>query len=181
MIEINKDSFASGQIGSKIWLCEELERTGWSSELTWIYGGWYATTALLLRTRGRFQVKMIESFDIDPACETPARLLNENWVWRKQFWAHTQDCNTITDVSADLVINTATEHFDSDQWWQNLPPGQRVVLQTNDMPHDDHVIQVRSIRQFMHLYPMQRIDYYGALYFDYPENSFTRYMLIGVK
>lgn len=178
---IHRDSFASGQIGSKIWLCEELERTGWSSQLTWIYGGWYATTAMLLRSRGRFRADRIESFDIDPACEEIADRINDTWTWRNQFKAYTKDCNQIRDIQADLIINTATEHFESNEWWDNIPPGTRVVLQSNDMPHEDHVAQVRSVRQLINLYPLKKLDFYGALYFDYPENSFTRFMTIGVK
>ena len=59
MFEFNKDAFSSGQVGSKIWLCEELEKTGWKSKLTYIYGGWHGITAFLLLSRGKFQVDKI--------------------------------------------------------------------------------------------------------------------------
>lgn len=181
MLNIHQDAFASGQIGSKIWLCEELERTGWASDLTWIYGGWYATTAFLLRARGRYQVGMIESFDLDPACAQAARLLNENWVWRGEFQAHTQDCDEITEVWADTIINTATEHFHSDLWWQRIPKGTRVVLQSNDMPHRDHVEHIRSVDEMLARYPLKEVCFAGSLDFDYPDWGFTRYMTIGVR
>ena len=28
-MNVNKDAFSSGQVGSKIWLCEELEKTNY--------------------------------------------------------------------------------------------------------------------------------------------------------
>jgi hypothetical protein len=79
----NKDAFSSGQIGSKIWLCEKLEKLNWSSDLTYIYGGWYGITAFLLLSRGKFNVSKIRSLDIDPSCEPIADMINENWVWQE--------------------------------------------------------------------------------------------------
>ena len=73
---VDKDAFSSGQIGSKIWLCEELEKLNWSSELTYIYGGWHGITAFLLLSRGKFQVKKIRSLDLDPTCEAIAEMIN---------------------------------------------------------------------------------------------------------
>ena len=77
-----KDAFSSGQVGSKLWLCKQLEQTGWTSNLTYIYGGWYGITAFLLLSRNNFKVDQIQSFDIDPSCEPIADMINENWVWQ---------------------------------------------------------------------------------------------------
>lgn len=179
---INKDAFSSGQMGSKIWLCEELERLGWRSNLTHIYGGWYGVTALLLLSRGKFQVNKIRSFDIDPECEPVADMINENWVWQEwKFKAFTQDCNKFEGQYADLVINTSTEHFESKEWFDRLPSGTNIVLQGNNMPHDDHVIHSDSIEEFKSHYPLSKINYAGEKEFVYPNWKFTRYMIIGVK
>jgi len=91
---LHRDAFSSGQISSKLWLCEELERTRWTSNETAIYGGWYAVTAFLLLSRSKFKVHRIRSYDIDAGCEPMADLLNENWVWQDwKFKAVTADCN----------------------------------------------------------------------------------------
>jgi hypothetical protein len=178
---IHQDAFSSGQIGSKIWLCEELERTGWTSKETAIYGGWYAVTAFLLLSRGKFEVEKISSYDQDPTCEPVADMLNENWVWQDwKFKAHTADCNNLVTF-ADLVINTSTEHFDGNQWWDNLAPGTRVVLQSNNMPHDDHIGIVENLDTFCYQYQLSKVLYKGELPFVYPNWKFTRYMLIGIK
>ena len=141
-----KDAFSSGQISSKIWLCEELEKTKWSSELTAIYGGWYGVTAFLLLSRDKFKVKKIRSYDVDPSCEPMADLINENWVWQDwKFKAQSDDCNYIKPT-ADLIINTSTEHFDTKQWFENIPFGTRVVLQGNNMKHDDHIIYSETLK-----------------------------------
>ena len=179
---INKDAFSNGQIDSKLWLCETLESLKWSSKLTQIYAGWYGLTAFLLLTRNQFKVDRIESYDVDPTCETIADMINENWVIKNwQFKAFTQDCNQTLPGLPDLVINTSTEHFTSKQWFDNIRSGTRVILQGNNMPHDDHHISSESLLKFKKEYPLSSFVFEGEKLFSYPTWSFTRYMIIGIK
>jgi hypothetical protein len=181
-MNVNKDAFSSGQVGSKIWLCEELERTGWTSDLTYIYGGWHGVLGFLLLSRGKFQVNKIRSLDIDPTCEPVADMLNENWVWQDwKFKAFTQDCNTYEGQYGDLIINTSTEHFDTMEWFDRIKPGTRVILQGNNMPHDDHVVHTNSIDEFVKHYSLTSVVYSGEKHFQYPTWEFFRYMVIGIK
>jgi hypothetical protein len=182
MINVNPDAFSSGQVGSKIWLCEELEKMDWHSNLTYIYGGWYGITAFLLLSRGKFKVNKIRSLDVDPACETVADMINENWVWQEwKFKAFTQDCNNYEGQYGDLIINTSTEHFDSMEWFERIPKGTRVILQGNNMQHDDHHIHSKSLKAFKKRYPLQETLFAGEKEFKYPTWNFTRFMLIGIK
>ena len=182
ILNVDRDAFSSGQIGSKIWLCEELERLGWRSCLTYIYGGWYGVTAFLLLSIGKFIVDKIRSLDIDPRCESVADMINENWVWQDwKFKAFTQDCNNYEDQYGDLVINTSTEHFDSMDWFDRIPKGTRVVLQGNNMPHEDHHIHSSCLQDFIDQYPLSELDYSGEREFVYPTWAFTRFMIIGKK
>lgn len=176
-----KDAFSSGQISSKIWLCEQLERTRWKPKSISIYGGWYGITAFLLLSRNNLKVKQIHSYDIDPSCELIADLINENWVWQNwKFKAYTYDCNNIL-TDADLIINTSTEHFDSKEWFENIRPGTKVAIQGNNMKHDDHVIYTKNLQQFLNQYPLRNVKYQGQLDFKYPDKQFTRFMQIGIK
>lgn len=182
MLVVNNDAFSSGQIGSKIWLCEELEQLGWESDRTYVYGGWYGMVGFLLLSRAKFKVKSIRSIDIDPTCERMADMFNEYWVWQDwRFKAITADCNNFKSPDMDLVINTSTEHFQSRTWWNNIPQGTRVVLQGNNMPHDDHFTHSHSAIGFASDYEFAKIDFLGAKEFVYPDWSFTRFMVIGTK
>jgi hypothetical protein len=179
---LDQDAFSSGQIGSKLWLCEELEKLKWRSNLTHVYAGWYGITSFLLLSRGKFKVNKIESYDFDPTCQPVADMINENWVWQNwRFKAYTQDCNTLNSSRADLIINTSTEHFDSLLWWNYIPDGTRVVLQGNNMPHEDHCIHSETLEDFCNNYPVSEVVYAGQKEFVYPNWSFTRFMLIGIK
>lgn len=179
-----KDAFSSGQITSKIWLCEELEKNYKHVDKIWVYGGWYGITAFLLKSRGIISVNEIKSFDIDPACEIIADLINENWVWQNwQFKALTQDVNKLQpkDNNPDIIINTSVEHFDKNDWWDNIPKGTVVCLQTNNMNHHNHSSRFQNINEFVENFPLTEIDYVGEKEFVYPTWQFTRYMLIGSK
>lgn len=181
---VDNDAFSSGQISSKIWLCEELERQFDSIDKVWIYGGWYGMSAFLLLSRGNIRIGNIRSYDLDPKCEAVADMINENWVidnWK--FKAKTQDCNVL-DLDwhgPDLVINTSTEHFECLDWWNSIPRGTTVALQGNNMPHEDHHIHSSSLDEFVKTYPVSTLLYRGQREFEYPTWKFTRFMLIGVK
>jgi hypothetical protein len=179
---LNKDAFSSGQIGSKLWLCEELEKIINSVDTIWIYGGWYGLTGFLLSSRNNIQIKEIRSIDIDPACEEIADMINENWKWQQwKFKAVTMNCNKIVPTGIDLIINTSTEHFENMDWWNNIPTGTFVVLQGNNMPHEDHVIHSTTLDSFINQYPLTTYYFKGSKEFKYPEWEFTRYMVIGIK
>jgi hypothetical protein len=181
-MEVNVDAFSSGQVGSKIWLCEELEKLGWQSSLTYIYGGWYGVTAFLLLSRGKFNVDKIRSLDIDPQCQEVADMINENWVWQEwKFKAFTQDCNNYEGQFGDLIINTSTEHFESMEWFDRIPKGTRVILQGNNMLHDDHAIHSETLEDFSAMYPLSNYEFTGVKEFTYTNWGFKRFMVIGTK
>jgi hypothetical protein len=185
LIQINKDSFSSGQISSKLWLCQELEKHVFAKpQKIWVFGGWYGIASLLLLSRQNIAINEIRSFDIDPNCEMIADTLLENWVWKNwQFKAITCDCNHIVydnDVP-DIIINCSTEHFDSDDWWKNIPSGTMTVIQSNNMPHEEHVSCLNSVDDLAAQFTMQTVTYKGTIDFHYPTWSFSRFMVIGIK
>jgi hypothetical protein len=66
-------------------------------------------------------------------------------------------------------------------WFDNLPSGIRLVLQSNDMIHDDHVFNFENLENFIQTFPMFKIEFQGQKQFQYPSWSFTRFMAIGYK
>ena len=184
MDQIESDAFSSGQISSKLWLCEELEKLYDRIDQIWIYGGWYGTTAFLLKARNNIKIDKIRSWDIDPSCERIADTINENWVWQEwAFKAYTKDCNEIQPALGcpDLIINTSTEHFNTSEWWDRIPKGMPVVLQGNNMPHEDHHVYSESLATFSKTYPLSTTLFAGQKDFKYETWGFSRFMLIGKK
>ena len=155
ILNVNKDAFSSGQIGSKLWLCEELEKLFDTIDSIWIYGGWYAVTAFLLNSRNNIKIEYIRSYD----------------VYKLE----------VDRSGPDLIINTSTEHFESMDWWNNIPKGTTVALQGNNMVHDDHHVHSTSLKKFVAQFPVSETLFKGEKEFVYPDWRFTRYMLIGIK
>jgi hypothetical protein len=183
-VTINRDAFSSGQISSKLWLCEELEKLGISTpQICWVYGGWYGLVSFLLLSRNKFPIKHIRSFDIDPACESVADAIMENWVWKSwKFKAVTADCNKLefTYEKPDIVINCSTEHFESIDWFKSVPVGTLMVLQSNNMVHEDHWSCFATCDEFTQFFNLNTL-YQGTLDFVYPTWKFSRFMIIGTK
>lgn len=181
---MNPDAFSSGQIASKLWLCTELEKYICQVDNIWIYGGWYGLTAFLLRTRNIINIGKIFSFDIDPSCEVMADIINENWVYDNwKFKAFTRDCNQLVPKvnEVDLIINTSTEHFDGLDWFEHIKPGTWIVLQGADMVHDDHILKFKNLSNFCSSFPVSECIFSGQKEFVYPNWSFKRFMMIGIK
>lgn len=188
LISVPIDAFSSGQISSKMWLCEKLEKICDDlPQKIWIYGGWTGVLSLLLLSRSNIKIDMIRSFDVDEKCEKIADTLLENWVWQNwKFKAVTIDCNDINIHNQTygplptIVINTSSEHFKRKDWYNNIPTGTMVVIQGNNMPNHDHHESFDSLEDFSEAYPLD-VKYQGSLDFEYPSWKFTRYMIIGKK
>ena len=187
---VDGDAFSSGQISSKIWLCEELEKMAFATpQRIWVLGGWHGMASFLLLSRNRMPVDHIRSFDIDESTQPVADTILENWVWQGwKFKAFVHDCNELEYVGGNewgntpaLVINTSVEHFSSNAWFDRIPSGTVVALQCNNMIHDDHHSCVGSLEQMVETYPLSGIKYQGQLDFNYPGWGFSRFMIIGTK
>lgn len=191
-MSFHKDLWSSGQMGSKLWLCNELEKLNLQQpQAVWVLGGWCGLMSQLILCREKIQIEMIRSFDIDPDCEILADQMNNYWEWQHwKFKAFTADCNLIdysssqtwSSRSPDIVINTSVEHFESLNWWERIPAGTLCALQSNNMVHDTHVANMKNLNEMRAVFQMKELIYSGEMFFDYKNpNSFTRFMLIGRK
>jgi len=182
---IDKDAFSSGQIGSKLWLCEHLEQTPLVHRpLTiWLYGGWYALLAFLLLSRNKMNIRNIVNYDLDTEALDISKQFLDTWTYNSNLYTTVKaDVNDIRFISyPDLIINTSTEHMESTKWYDNIPYGIACAFQSNDMPHDDHCHSVSDDKALLDLYPLSTVWYSGTKQFVYPEWNFTRSMTIGIK
>lgn len=186
-MQLNPDAFSSGQILSKLWLAEELENVIATETISGpltvaALGGWYGMMNFILRVRNRIKIDKFVSIDQDlDACDTADRL-NEPWVWQQwQFKSLCADANQADLSGYNLVINTSTEHFQDHTWFDNIASGTIVVIQSNDMPHDDHCDNHHSLEDVILQFPVSRLCYSGLKKFTYPDWEFTRFMIIGIK
>jgi hypothetical protein len=175
------DAFWRGQILSKEWLIEELQRQKHNIQ-PWpnvdIHGGWVGTLASLL-FQSNLYISHINSIDIDPECEPIATLMNQIEVQAGKFHAHTMDM-CVFKSDADIVINTSVEHItqdDYDLWLSGLPQNALIVLQSNNYNIPEHVRIAQDLEEFKKQSKLETIFYAGEL--ELP--LYKRFMIIGKK
>jgi hypothetical protein len=131
------ESFWKGQLQSKIWLIENLQKAtvSYSEHNVVIHGGWNGVLASLLYN-SPMHIDKVRSIDIDPACEDTANMICKPYEMNGKFRAITCDmCEYKYEYEPDVVINTSTEHIDQtqyDTWLNNVPSGSMIVLQNNN-------------------------------------------------
>ncbi len=186
-MQLNPDAFSSGQILSKLWLAEELEKVIATEAIpepltVAALGGWYGMMNFILCIRDRIKIDKFVSIDQDlDACDA-ADQLNEPWVWQQwRFKSQCADANQEDLSGYNLVINTSTEHFENHTWFNNIASGTIVAIQSNDMQHDDHCCNHHSLEDVILQFPVSRVCYSGLKKFIYPDWEFTRFMIIGIK
>jgi len=193
-----RDAFSRGQISSKKWLVDELVKLDINLGIVFLCAGWYGSLALLLFESG-LKIEKIRSFDKDENCYKIADTINRPHVMAEwKFKAQTEDIHLINyrdghtydtyrrdgqvrelHDKPNTVINTSCEHVTSFVLWYNLiPKGTLVILQTNDyFEIDDHINCVNNMDEFKKTAPLDNVLYEGVLNLE----KYNRYMLIGYR
>jgi hypothetical protein len=186
-LRIDGDAFSAGQIKSKIWAAQELEKVVAQLKVEplriTILGGWYALLHFILQLRNNVKIEYCRSYDIDASACVSANIINNAWeIDNWQFRSFPKDANLCTyDDSTNLVINTSTEHFDSSMWFDKIPAGTLCLFQGNDLVIDDHVTRPNNLDHFRSLWPLTTELFAGSKFFEFDDAPYTRYMIIGIK
>ncbi|MBN9070643.1 MAG: class I SAM-dependent methyltransferase [Rhizobiales bacterium] len=172
------NAFNHKQVASKLWARDRLFDTlGGRFEKVWILGGWYGVFAAMLFDDPRFDIGLVESYDLDDRVAAVASTLNADTGAR--FRALTGDMYDLDyrGGGPDLVVNTSCEHIaDVRGWLDGLAAGTRVLLQSNDyFSEPTHINCVPSVEAFADLARLARVDFAGTL----PTRKYNRFMLIG--
>lgn len=169
---LDKDAFSKGQLISKIWICEELFKHIPSNQKIVVCGGWYGILSILLDSK---ESNQYVSIDLDPDCkEAIAKLTSSVNITSK-----TKDMYKFDYSDYDVIINTSCEHIPNfDEWFDNLPEGVVVVLQSNNFYEGrDHINCISELRELL-----ANNTYSQTLYSNEMKlPDYTRYMKIVIK
>lgn len=173
------ESFWKGQVNSKLWLVEELEKLlphrNYSIE---ICAGWNGVLASLL-FNSNIPISDISSIDIDPSCEETATTINKRYHIEGRFQAITADMSTYY-FGSDIIINTSCEHLtqeEYDRWLDRVPVDSLIVLQGNNFTEiDEHIRCAFDIEDFVKISNIDPL-FSGTLKLP----KYDRYMIIGKR
>ena len=196
-IKFNFDSISRNQIASKLWIINTLSLFKIDFGTVFFCAGWYAILALMMFEKG-FAINKIRSFDIDPEVEQIADIINHPYVineWRfkavtgdihninydkhsYQVFSESENANVKLVDKPDTIINTSCEHMENfSEWYDKIPTGKILILQSNDFEIDEHINRVRSIDEFADQTPLSEILFSG----QNTLSMYTRFMRIGIK
>lgn len=173
------ESFWKGQINSKVWLIENLEKLAPTipSKIV-IHGGWNGVLSSLL-FNSKIKISHITSVDIDSQCEEISSTINKRQEIEGRFSAVTADM-TEYEYNADITINTSCEHITSGAYrrWLNLVPNQSlIVIQSNNyIELEEHINCSSSLEEFKQ---NSKLDIIHSATLELPK--YDRYMIIGRK
>jgi hypothetical protein len=183
------ESFSHGLVTSKIWLCEELEKAIGNKEfpILNILGCWDNLLAFMLIIRKPKYYKIINGYDLSDESINAANKICDTWLYESTKVVNkVVDVNNITFVdSNEVFINCSVDQFTSNEWYDNIPNGSLMCIQSSDMPIDNgrwEITQsVSSLDELLNKYPMSEHIFSGAHLVEYSNWSYTRFMIIGKK
>jgi len=183
MLNATTDPYSHGLIESKIWLAEKLE----TFKLTrfdniYLLGGWAGLMGFILYIRGNVSFNKLYNIDINPSAVEQSKFVLD--VIRCQTKLECLVCDALDveyDKGNNLIINTSADNMDNNDWLSKIPQGSTVVIQSRTGNHSDNYFPVKNLDHFNLLYNLDKAVYLGQKVFDYPQNSYIRFMKIGLK
>lgn len=181
-------SFSHGQMHSKIWLSELIEPIIKPNFNILILGCWHNVMGMILMIRNPHMDLKIRGIDIDPEAIDTADKLTEAWRFEEMnpFKNELADANTYNYDQYDCIINCSVEHMDSTIWFDNIPKGKLVCLQSMslDIANDD-IYKIKNpnktLETFSNKFKLSETTFLGQKEFDYAINPYSRYCMIGYK
>ena len=164
-------SFGRGLVFNKLWLLHELEKIQDQFSTIYILGAWYGNMSILL-AKSRIQynhiVNVDRNVDVIRAAKRMGRMLN---IDNTEYMV--KDANRLDYQQLDqdgLVINTSCHDIKNQSWFDHIPAGVMVALQSrDDVDHD------------LGDYDLGQTLYQGSRSAQDPETSYTSLLRIGVK
>lgn len=156
-----------------------------------ILGSWYNILGFMLVSRNPDYFEHIHGYDLDEKAIDIANKICNGWMINQDK----KIVNTCLDIDEadltnyELIICTSTEDIESTEWFNNIPTGCLVALQTNNLTQE-HVKNYNDwyiknpnsdMETFKKKYQLSNILFEGELEFDYGDLHYSRYMLIGKK
>jgi len=167
-----RGSFESGLILNKLWLLHELRKIQDQFSTIYILGSWYGNMSILL-AKSQIQYDHIVNVDQDASVVRQAQHIARMLHMDDRIEPMVRDANRLDYRQLDrdgLVINTSCHDMENRGWFDNIPAGVLVALQSrDDVDHD------------LSAYDLSRTLYQGSRSAEDPETDYTSVLRIGVK
>jgi hypothetical protein len=165
-------SFHRSLIFNKLWLLSELEQIKNHFSTIYILGSWYGNMSLLL-IRSDIEFEHIVNVDSDAQVVKAGQQLAKKMNISDRIEPMFADANTLDYRQLDrngLVINTSCHDMENAGWFDYIPAGTMVALQSRTDVDDD-----------LSNYKISKLLYQGSRELEDPETKYTSILEIGIK
>ena len=165
-------SFHRGLIFNKLWLIRELSKIQDNFSTIYILGSWYGNLSLLL-ARSDIDYDHIVNVDADAKRVQKGQSIAQQMHVADRIEAIAADANDLDYRQLDrdgLVVNCSTHDMQNSGWFDHIPAGVMVVLQSRaDVDHN------------FEQYPLEETLYNGSIQLQDPETTYISLLKIGIK
>ena len=165
-------SFDRGLIFNKLWLIHELATIKDTFSTIYILGSWYGNLSILL-ARSDIDYKHIVNVDTDAKRVRQGQAIAKQMHVADRIEPMVADANKLDYRQLDsngLVINCSIHDMPNSGWFDHIPRGVMVALQSRtDVDHD------------INSYALKTILYDGTKQLADPETEYTSLLRIGIR
>jgi len=194
MTNLNKfdthESFYHGLVTSKVWLCEQLEvamqNEGLVQPSLHVLGCWDNLLTFMLLIRKPKYYNIAHGYDIDPEAITNANKICGAWhIETPNVINHIVDVNLYDYSKCDnepVFINCSIDQMDNNIWYDSIPKNSLVCVQATNVTNREFPWLIRqttsSLDELINRFNYSSLLFADTKCFQYPVNSYNRYMII---
>lgn len=172
------DSFAKDLVKSKTWLADELAKIRTDFGTVYVLGSWYGNMGIVLFQERDIRFERMYNVDVNRAnLEVGQRLVKDLGLDIRAIQAN---ANYLDYERASLIINTSVNNIENAGWFENIPLGTLVVLQSRNRD-PQAVNDCNSAAELAAQYPLTQTLYMDKLRLTNEHGAYARFMVIGVK
>ena len=173
-------SFTPDLIKSKVWLLSELAKISPEVGTIYVLGSWYGNLGVLLALDPVIRYKQLINVETNPEfLQASKRIHDRLGMGNTEYMLKDANDLDYKQLGPDgVVINTSLTDMSGQAWFDRIPAGTLVVLQSRD---HDLGNEAHSTQNIIDRFPLSEVIYDGELKLQDPETAYTRYMVIGIK
>jgi hypothetical protein len=154
---------------SKLHLARALKNLGHDNhDRIYNLGSWYGNMAPILSRQG-IKFNRLLNVDRNPDVVANASKVADHFDIGHLIKHLTGDVNKLRYKNPSMIINTSCNDIEGSEWFNRIPNGTLVALQTRDTPN------------FKTLFPLKETLHFSKLRLQDPEEKYTRLTWIGIK
>lgn len=174
------DSFSKDLVKSKTWLAEELAKIRTDFKNVYVLGSWYGNLSLILFQEHKIKFQHLYNVDVNEDSLMQGEELAKSLGVAQDIDIVHKNANNVVYLAPSLIINTSVNNIENAGWFENIPAGTLVVMQSRNKD-PGAVNRYNSEGELSANYPLSDVLYMGKLRLHEKQGSYARFMVIGIK